>query len=74
MTSSLKDIGDQTHLSMGNKAFTVGGDDTTRFLAAVLQRIKPEVDQIGRLGMAIDSHHRAFFVKFVEHFQSQHPI
>ena len=34
-------IGDQTHLPMGNKAFAVGGNNAARFLAAVLERIKP---------------------------------
>src|SRR5262245_59342028 len=70
----VEDIGNQTHLSMGNKASAVGRHNAARFLAAVLERIKSQIDHIGRLRMAIHSHDRTFFVKFVEHLRSSYLI
>ena len=51
----LEDIGDQTHLPMGNKAFAVGRNNAARFLTAMLERIKPEIDHVGRFR---DGHRR----------------
>src|SRR5262245_43853829 len=36
-----KDIGNQTHLPMGNKSSAIGGDNATRLLTTVLECIKP---------------------------------
>ncbi len=58
-------VGDQSHLPMGDQSSAVRGNDAARFLAAVLQRVQPEIDHVGRLGMAVDAHHRAFVVEFV---------
>jgi hypothetical protein len=60
-------IGHQTHLAMGNQALTVGGDDTAGLLPAMLQRVQPEIDHVGRFGVAVDPHDRAFVVEFVRH-------
>src|SRR4030095_6433007 len=67
-------IGDQTHLPMGNKTSAVRRNNAARFLAAMLEGIKSQIDHVGRFGMAIDSPHRAFFVKLVEHFRSPYLI
>ena len=63
----LEGIGDQSHLPMGNQPSAVRGNNAARFLAAVLQGIEPKIDHVGRLGMAIDAHDRAFVVEFVRH-------
>ena len=62
-------VGDQPHLAVGDQPLAVGGNDAARFLAAVLQRIEPEINHVGRLGMAIDAHHRALVVEFIRHRQ-----
>ena len=59
-------VGDQPHLAMGDQPLAVGSNDAARFLAAMLQRIEAQVNHVGRLGMAIDAHHRALVVEFVE--------
>jgi hypothetical protein len=68
----LENIGDQTHLPMGNKTSAVGRNNAARFLAAMLERIEPQINHVGRLGMAVNAHDGAFFVKFVEHFGSSY--
>ena len=63
-------VGDQAHLPVRDQAFAVGGNDAARFLTAVLERVEPQVDHVGRLGMAVDPHHCALVVKFIRHGQS----
>ncbi len=57
----------QTHTTVGMQVLTVAGDDTAAFLAAMLQRVKPEVGQVGGLRMAEDAEDSAFILKLVEH-------
>ena len=67
----VKCVGNQAHLAMGNQPLAVRRDDAARFLAAMLQSIETEVNHIGRLRMAIDAHHSAFFVEFIRHLNSR---
>ena len=60
-------VGNQAHLPMGDKSFSVGRNNATRLLAAVLERVQSEIDHVGRLGVAIHAHDRAFFVKLIRH-------
>src|SRR6266853_1156676 len=43
----------------------VAGDDSSRFLTAMLQRVQAEVGQLRRLFMAEDAEHTTFVVKMV---------
>ena len=36
----------------------------------MLQRVQPEVGQLGCFGMAVDGDHAALFVEFIEHASS----
>ncbi len=60
-------VGDQAHLAMRDQPLPVGRNNAARLLAAMLQRVEAEIDHVGRLGMAVDPHHRALFVKFIGH-------
>ena len=44
----------------------VAGGDARAFLAAMLQRIEPEIGQVGRFRMAVDGEHAALLVQFIE--------
>ena len=46
---------------------TVAGNNARALLSTMLQRIEPEVRQVGGLGMAINGENAAFLVEFIEH-------
>ena len=43
----------------------IGGDDTGRFLPAVLQGVQPEIGKLGGFGMAEDAADTAVIVKVI---------
>jgi hypothetical protein len=53
------------HAAMGMELLAVIGDDAGRLLAAVLQRMEPEGDERGGVGMAIDAEDAAFLAQMV---------
>ena len=56
-------IADEAEAAFGVEALAVIGDDARRFLAAVLQRMKPERGQGGRIVMAEDAEHAALLAQ-----------
>jgi hypothetical protein len=62
-----EDLGDVAHRAEGPHLHAVRHGDTRAFLAAVLQRVEPEVGHVGRLGVAVDTEDAAFFTELVEH-------
>ena len=44
----------------------VAGGDAGAFLAAMLQRVEPQIRQVGGFGMAVDGEHAALLVEFVQ--------
>ncbi len=63
---AVEDVGDETHPAMRDQRLAVGRDDSGGFLSAMLQRIHPQVGEIGGLGMAEDAEDAAFLVEGVE--------
>ena len=51
---------------MRDQRLAVGRDDARRFLPAMLQRVQPEVREVGGLRMAVDAEHAALFMEAVE--------
>jgi len=47
---AVEDVRDQTHRPVREQVAMVGGDDAGTLLAAVLQRVEPEVGQIRASG------------------------
>ena len=45
----IEDVGHEPHAPMNVKRLPVGGDDAGRLLAAVLERVESQVDEVGRL-------------------------
>ena len=45
----------EAHRAVGVELLAVGGDDAGRLLPAVLERVQPEVGEVGRLGVAEDA-------------------
>ena len=50
---------------MLDKGLAVGRNDSRRFLPAMLQRVKSQVDEVGGLGMAVDAEDAALVVEGV---------
>ena len=59
-------VADQAGAAMGAELLAVIGDDTGRFLAAMLQRMQPERGQRRRVGMTIHPEHATFVVEAVD--------
>ena len=55
----------EAHRAVRRELLAVARDDTGRFLSAVLQRVEPEVRDVGRLGVAVDAEDAAFVVELV---------
>jgi hypothetical protein len=66
----VEDIIDIAHRLRHADGRAVGCGNAGAFLSAVLQRIEPEVGEIGRLWMADDPEDAALIVKFVQHQDS----
>ena len=60
-----EDIGDQAHRLVHVQRHAVGADDAGGLLPAMLQGMKAEVGERGRLRMSVDGDYAAFFAKFV---------
>ena len=60
-------VGDVTHRPRGAHPLAVSGDDAGALLAAMLQRVEPEIREVGGLGIAEDAEDAAFVFEFVEH-------
>ena len=58
-------IRDQPHRSMGDVLLAVGGDDSTAFLAAMLQRVESEVGEMRGLFITMDSENAAFIMEAI---------
>ena len=58
-----KGIADQAEAAFRMKTPAVEGDDAGGFLAAVLQGVQPERGDGGRVGMAENPEHPAFFAQ-----------
>jgi hypothetical protein len=56
-----EDVADFAHPLAGEQFLAVGGDDPGRFLAAMLQGMKPEVGEFGGLWVAENGEHPAGF-------------
>src|SRR5260370_25308350 len=56
---------DFTHRPAEVQFAAIAGDDSSRFLAAMLQRVQAKVGQLRRLVMADYAEHTTFFVKTV---------
>ena len=56
-----KRVADETKAPFGMELLAVEGDDAGRFLAAVLQRVQAERGDGGRIGVAENAEHPAFF-------------
>ena len=53
------------HGALRNQLPAVGGDNATRFLPAMLQRIEAEIDEARSFRMSIDAEDAAFLAEFV---------
>jgi hypothetical protein len=62
-----EDVGDVAHGFVDEDLRAVGGAEAGALLSAMLQRVKPEVSQLGRFGVAVNRDHSAFVVEFIEH-------
>ena len=58
-------LADQAEAAMGVEAATVVGDDTRRFLAAVLQSVQAEGGDGGGVGTVPDAEYATFFMRLV---------
>jgi hypothetical protein len=54
-----------THGAMGVELLAIIGDDSSRFLAAMLQGVQPERGQRSGVGMSEDPENTAFFMRMV---------
>src|SRR5262245_18114633 len=63
----LKDVIDMCHSAFGAKLTTVGGNYPGRFLATMLQRVKPQIGQARRFLVTKNAEDATLFSKFVEH-------
>ena len=62
-----EDIGHMAHRLVAVDLAAVAGGDTGALLAAMLQRVQPEVGEVRRFRMAVDGEDAAFFVELIEH-------
>ena len=51
---------------VGVDLVAIGGADAGALLAAMLQRVEPEIGQLGGFGVAVDGDDAAFFVELIE--------
>jgi hypothetical protein len=63
---SIENIGDQTHAAMRNQRLAIGRDDARGFLTAMLQCVESEVNEIGRLRMAVHAEDAALLMEAVD--------
>ena len=64
-----EDVGDMSHFFL-RQDLTVGDrSDPGALLAAMLQRIETEVDEVRRIPVIQDAEDPAFFFEFVEHHE-----
>ncbi len=54
-------IGHESHVLVGMETHTVAGDNAATLLAAVLQRVEPEIGQVGCLRMVEYAEDAALF-------------
>ena len=62
-----EDIRHMAHRLLAVDFSAIAGADARAFLAAMLQRVKPQVGHLGGLGMAVNSDYTALVVEFVKH-------
>ena len=60
-------IGDMTQRSGRADASAVGGDDAGALLTSMLERVQPEVSQVGGLGIPEDTKDTAFVLELIQH-------
>jgi hypothetical protein len=60
MVSRSEDLVDQSHPQPGMKAAVIGCNDTTGFLASMLQGVQAQVGQDSGITSAVDAEHAAF--------------
>ena len=53
----------QAHRAVGEELMPVAGDDAGRLLTAMLERVQPQVGEVGRLAVAVDADHAALVVE-----------
>jgi hypothetical protein len=63
----IEGVGHMTHRAHRAHAGAIGRDDTRAFLPAMLERVQPEVGQIGGLGISENSEDAAFVPEFIQH-------
>src|SRR2546425_4201204 len=61
-----KDIRHQPHRLVHVQRQPIGGNDSSRLLSPMLQRVKSQIGQRLRLRVPVNRHHSAFFSKFIE--------
>ncbi len=63
---AVEDVRDQAHPAMADQRLAVGRDDSSRLLSPMLQRVQPQVNQVGGFGMAINAEDSALLVEVVQ--------
>ncbi len=61
----LKNFFDLAHRAVHVQLFAVARNDARRLLAAMLQRVQPEIGKVRRFRMAEDAKHTAFVVEVI---------
>ena len=64
-------VGHPAHRLLDLEVVAVGGGDARRLLAAVLQRVEPEVGDVGGLGVVPDPEEAALVVELVVQLESR---
>ena len=67
----VEDLVDVAHALHDPHALAVGRRDAGALLAAMLQRVEPEIGQLRRFRVSVDSEHPAFILELVEHKRLQ---
>ena len=63
----VKNLRHETHAMVLEKFSIVAGDDAGAFLAAMLQRVKTVVGQLGSIGMSKNAEHAAIMFGVILH-------
>src|SRR5262249_17863281 len=73
---AVEDVRDQSHPAMRDERLAVGGNDAGGFLSAMLQRVEPEVGQVGGFRMPVDAEHAAFLMENIKFrlFDTEHVV
>ena len=68
-----EDVRDQPHRFLDVELFSVGGDDPSPLLPAVLKGVEPQVRHVGRFRVAVDAEDAALFPELVQADHSETP-